>query len=308
MRQLCHVESEKERNALISFLWKNDIECQVYRDNEVWIFDENLLRKASILADAYFKNPAIISGKKEELGTPTNDSSRPLDPPQSENSPAQKPRFVRPKFSDISSSQSSKRISNVSTATNIESSVWLTWAFVVACVLATYLPEVPSYAWIRPKLLFSEQHFSRGFPEIVAGEYWRLITPIFMHGGNIHILFNMMWLIQLGLQIEIIEGKRNLLIITLIFAVACNCAQYLVSGPNFLGYSGVVYGILSYIWMKVRYSKKYVYVLPESTVYFMIIWMLICLVGIFPGVANTQHVVGFLMGLAVGYVSAVLEK
>jgi membrane associated rhomboid family serine protease len=307
MRQLCHVESEKERNALISFLWKNDIECQVYRDNEVWVFDENQLRKASILADAYFKNPAVVSEKKEELASITNDSTEPLAT-SVENTPQSKPRFVRPKFSDISTSQSAKKISSVLTASSIESSVWLTWVFVVACVLATYLPEVPSYAWIRPKLLFSEQYFSRGFPEIVAGEYWRLITPIFMHGGFIHILFNMMWLIQLGLQIEVIEGKRNLFFITIIFAVACNCAQYLVSGPNFLGYSGVVYGILSYIWMKVRYSKKYVYVLPESTVYFMIIWMLICLVGIIPGVANTQHVVGFLMGIAVGYLSAVLEK
>jgi GlpG protein len=141
----------------------------------------------------------------------------------------------------------------------------------------------------------------RGFSEILSGEVWRLVTPIFLHGNGLHLGFNMLWLYQLGRQIELFQGSRLLFLQVVLFAVICNTSQYLVSGPAFLGMSGVVYGLLGYIWMMARYDIKHRYELNSQTIMIMVIWMVICLVGIIPNVANTQHVMGFISGTLWGF-------
>ena len=59
--------------------------------------------------------------------------------------------------------------------------------------------------------------------------------------------------------------------------------------------------MLTYIWMMAQYSTISRYDMHQQTVYFMLGWLLLCFTGIFGPVANTQHVVGFLLGIAWGY-------
>jgi GlpG protein len=68
-----------------------------------------------------------------------------------------------------------------------------------------------------------------------------------------------------------------------------------------MGMSGVVYGLLGYIWMMSKYKAGTQYGLPQQTVGFMLIWLVICLIGLIPNVANTQHVVGLLLGVTWGF-------
>ena len=91
--------------------------------------------------------------------------------------------------------------------------------------------------------------------ELKQGEIWRPVTPIFMHFGIIHILFNMMWLKELGTMIEFKNGSLKMLLMVLIIAVVSNVGQDYYKGPYFGGMSGVVYGLFGYIWMKSRYFR-----------------------------------------------------
>src|SRR5215813_411639 len=114
--------------------------------------------------------------------------------------------------------------------------------------------------------------------------------------------FNMLWLYQLGGQIETQESSRSVAVMVLVFASLCNTAQYLVSGPLFVGMSGVVYGLLGYIWMMTRFQVGTRYMLSEQTVTLMLLWLGFGLVGIIPHIANTEHVVGMLLGVVWGFV------
>lgn len=76
------------------------------------------------------------------------------------------------------------------------------------------------------------------FEKIRQGELWRVFSPCLLHLNVFHLFFNMIWLVILGKMIEEKIGALRYLSLILIVAVASNTAQYLVSGPNFIGISG----------------------------------------------------------------------
>jgi GlpG protein len=138
-------------------------------------------------------------------------------------------------------------------------------------------------------------------PEVLHGQIWRLVTPIFLHGGPLHLLFNMIWLHQLGPQIEARRGSARFLGLVVAIAVVSNVAQYLGNGPGFGGMSGVVFGLFGYIWMKSRFEASSGFFMHPQTVVFMLFWAAICTVGVVANVANWAHGVGLATGMAIGY-------
>ncbi|MCP4726093.1 MAG: rhomboid family intramembrane serine protease [bacterium] len=147
-----------------------------------------------------------------------------------------------------------------------------------------------------------------GLPDVFSGELWRLLTPMFIHFGIMHILFNMLWLKDLGSQIEFKQSSRFFVILVVVLAAGSNVAQYIVSGPNFGGMSGVVYGLLGYIWMRGKHDPASGLFLERNIVIFMIVWFFLCMTGLMGNIANTAHGAGLLIGMAWGYISAMNAK
>jgi GlpG protein len=136
--------------------------------------------------------------------------------------------------------------------------------------------------------------------DIRNGEVWRLVTPMFVHFTVIHLLFNMMWLHQLGSQLENYAGRWKYVALILALAVASSLMQALVARhPSFGGMSGVVYGLFGFIWMRVRYYPADGFVLGRQAVVMMMIWFFFCFA--MGGVANGGHAGGLFLGLAIGY-------
>ncbi|HEY2838813.1 MAG TPA: rhomboid family intramembrane serine protease [Pirellulales bacterium] len=133
---------------------------------------------------------------------------------------------------------------------------------------------------------------------------WRLVTPIFLHFGLPHFLFNMMALFTFGSQIEMRRGAWFMLFLTIVVAAISNWAQYDLGGENvnrsFGGMSGVVYGMFGYIWMKSRYDPASRFYMPHNGVLWMLGWLVVCMLGIFGSVANVAHIVGLAMGMILG--------
>lgn len=139
---------------------------------------------------------------------------------------------------------------------------------------------------------------------LLQGEYWRLFTPMFLHFGAIHIIFNALWFWFLGSRIENAYGSWALLALVLAMGVTSNVAQALVSFPiPFGGLSGVVYGLLAFVWLHWRVRRIPSFYLPPALFPLMVAFLLIGWTGaldllIDGSVANTAHTAGFVSGLA----------
>lgn len=139
-----------------------------------------------------------------------------------------------------------------------------------------------------------------GFEQIAGGQLWRLFTPALLHFSLLHLLFNLLWLYDLGGQIERVKGRLALVLLFLVGAALSCAAQNLVSGPNFGGMSGVNYALFGFVWMRQRFSPLDGLALAPNSVPYMLGWLVLCMTGMVGPVANTAHVVGLVVGVVAG--------
>lgn len=155
---------------------------------------------------------------------------------------------------------------------------------------------------------FITEYLNAGLPEIRGGQLWRLITPIFLHFAWFHLLFNGIWMWQLGSVIERRLGPWDLGVLVVTIGIGSNVAQFLSAGPLFGGLSGVVYGLLGYFWVQGRFNPRFGLVLNNTVVYLMLGWFVLCWVGIIPNVANWAHTAGLGLGMSAAWVSYKLGR
>ena len=135
------------------------------------------------------------------------------------------------------------------------------------------------------------------------------MTPIFLHFGPLHLLFDMYMLYLLGSLVEARRGSWLLAGLVLASAVASNVGQYWQHGPNFGGMSGVDYALFGYCWMQSRFDPRRDIFISPRTVAMLMLWLFICMFSKSAGdIANTAHVVGLAIGLAAGYLPVVLRR
>lgn len=180
------------------------------------------------------------------------------------------------------------------------------------------------YDWVVLKLDGKDTSNAEGplFTRIREGEVWRLFTPCLMHTNLLHILFNMLWLWYLGRPIEQRIGPLRMLVLTLVVGIFSNTLQYVMSGPFFIGYSGVVMGLAGFTWMRERVAPWEGYPLNKATIAFLLLFILAIFalqVGSFfvqaftalefsPNIANTAHIAGAVVGAVLGRLSFFAQR
>lgn len=284
MRQIGHLENESTARTFGNFLYVQGVENEVEHDDghgwAVWIHAEDeLARAAKLLAE--FR--ADHSNPRYNTAAAGADELRAL---AEKERAAYAKRVVTPRQLF---------------GTRLGSSP-LSLVLIVASAVVFFLSDFGRDPQPILRLFFSEQ--LRGMPEILHGEVWRLVTPMLIHFGAMHIFFNLMWLRDLGGMIERQQGSLHLALLVGVIAVASNTAQYFIGGPSFGGMSGVVYGLLGYVWMKGKFDPASGYFLHPQTVMMMIIWYFLCLTGFVGHIANTVHTVGLGLGMAWGWLSS----
>jgi GlpG protein len=138
------------------------------------------------------------------------------------------------------------------------------------------------------------------------GELWRVFTPIFPHGNTLHLLFNVLAIIQLGQIVERMEGTLRFAIFVLITAVVSSLLQGLLPEkffgyPFFGGLSGVVFGLFGFLLMKSNLRPELGVRLSQTSVIIMLGWMVAGFTGMMGPIANMAHLGGFLAGVVLAY-------
>lgn len=169
--------------------------------------------------------------------------------------------------------------------------------------------------WVRLPAQFARLTVPTGFlPEVLQGQIWRLFTPVLMHApiydprtnsifGILHIAFNMYWLRILGTWVEVRVRSRAFLGLVVLIGIGSNLLQYSMKGPFFVGMSGVVYGLLGYIWVQGKWNPAWPELNPQSML-IMMIWLVLGFTGQLGPIANYAHLGGLIMGVALGALSA----
>ena len=126
----------------------------------------------------------------------------------------------------------------------------------------------------------------------------------------LHLVFNLMWLYDLGATIESRWRARHLVVLVVIIGFLANGAQYLINWDfqhgftttNALsgGMSGVVYGLFGYIWIRGRREPRLNLHLQQQTVVLMLGWLVFCMTGMIGRIGNSAHLVGLLVGVVAG--------
>lgn len=143
-----------------------------------------------------------------------------------------------------------------------------------------------------------------GFHGKDPNQWFRFITPIFLHAGLVHFLLNMLAQWILSAQIEREMGSSGFLITYFSAGIFGNVlgGNFSLVGVPSLGASGAIFGTLAVTWVDLIAHWHYHY-RPVRRLVFMTIELLIGFaIGYIPFVDNFAHIGGFLMGLLTGVI------
>ncbi|MBK3494512.1 rhomboid family intramembrane serine protease [Viridibacillus sp. YIM B01967] len=137
---------------------------------------------------------------------------------------------------------------------------------------------------------------------IADGEYWRLVTPIFLHAGLLHLLFNMFSLYLFGPELEKIAGKMRFFTIYFIAGLMGNVLTYLIQPPSYVsvGASGAIFGIFGAFAALVYYTRNTMPQLKQTIMPIIVISLVMTFLQ--SNINVTAHVAGMVTGFIIGLI------
>ncbi|NPC93311.1 rhomboid family intramembrane serine protease [Bacillus sp. WMMC1349] len=175
-----------------------------------------------------------------------------------------------------------------------------TWFFAILQIIMFLLLEISGGSQnIETLILFGAKVNTL----ILDGEWWRLLTPIVLHIGFIHLLFNTFALLSVGAAAERVFGSFRFLVIYILAGVFGSVGSFLFSPYLSAGASGAIFGCLGAL-LYLAFSNKQAFLKTIGTNIAVIIILNLGLGFTISNIDNAGHigglVGGFLTALAVG--------
>jgi membrane associated rhomboid family serine protease len=167
-------------------------------------------------------------------------------------------------------------------------------------VFAYMLLREPSSLFV-PSLDFVRAFGSKSVADIAAGEYWRFLTPMFVHIGLLHFFFNAMGLYYIGYQLEHILGSRWFIGLYLAAGFIGNLTSCVFSLSLSAGASGALFGLLGAGYrleglVSDAFDQAGVNVRPRRGIYSGMVITNIVLGLVIPVIDNAAHIGGLISG------------
>jgi len=296
MRSIGEIDNEDQAKRFGDYLLVSGIPCDIEDEEDgtwsIWVHDDDQIEKAEAELSQFNQEPEDSRYKEAKTK-------------------AEKIRLEEAKADELAA----KRQIDVRTQVfgqEAGATPYLTYFMIGLCVLAAFFTKVGTAPEANAQWTITEYvmdgsmiRWLPGLPEIRSGHLWRVITPIFLHFGFMHIIFNLYWLHYLGGGLEGRLGMFKFALFILFTAALSNIGQYIVEGsPSFGGMSGVNYALFGYIWIRGDRDPSFGIQLDRSTITLLLIWFAICFTGLVGNIANTAHTVGLVAGAAWGWFAA----
>lgn len=188
---------------------------------------------------------------------------------------------------------------------------WFTYLMVVAnCFMFLYTMYVANFQFeslnvnplFGPSTAVLVKLGAKWYPYIIAGDWWRLIAPMFLHAGLVHLGFNMLTLWRIGSSIEETFGLFRTALIYLLSGVSGVVASC-VFNPSTVGVgaSGAIYGLVGALFGDFFQNHKTI--VEGKCVYFLNLVFSLAFgiaLGLLPIIDNWAHIGGLVAGFLLG--------
>ena len=160
-------------------------------------------------------------------------------------------------------------------------------------------------------IAFALQNLTGGFTELFVLNFyalygfqvWRFLTAIFLHGGIVHLLYNLFALLFFGFILERKIGSRNFLIVFFISGIIGNIIAINFYSSS-LGASGAIYGILGCLAIINPMMMVFAFGILMPMFIAAIVWIIGDLMGVFgfggSNIGYIAHLGGVFVGIAAG--------
>jgi membrane associated rhomboid family serine protease len=140
-------------------------------------------------------------------------------------------------------------------------------------------------------------------PYILDGQAWRIFTPMFLHVGIVHLLFNLFFSLRIGLFLEKQHGYFRIMPIYLLCGLHGNILSAIfLPGVASVGASSALFGFYGIMVADLLQNWEDIH-RPGRSFAGLILQILVSLViGLLPGIDNFAHIGGLIMGIASGFV------
>lgn len=133
-------------------------------------------------------------------------------------------------------------------------------------------------------------------PAIIDGEWWRIVTSMFMHIGIIHLGMNMLALYYLGTAVEQIFGLTRFMVMYMLAGIGAGIASFALTNSVSAGASGAIFGMFgALLYFGVIHRKLFLQTMGTSILF--IIGINLVFGFTVPAIDNSAHIGGLIAGL-----------
>jgi rhomboid protease GluP len=171
----------------------------------------------------------------------------------------------------------------------------VTYSLIFVTVVAYILQQVTT-SLLGNDLLFA--YGGKVNEYILAGQYWRLITPVFLHGSITHLLFNMYALYIIGKELELYYGHLEFTILYFLSGIGGTLFSYFLTPSPALGASGAIFGLIAADAIMMYKNKEILGPGAKNMLRRSVMIIVVNLIiGLSPGIDNWGHVGGMITGV-----------
>ena len=175
-------------------------------------------------------------------------------------------------------------------------------ALLIIAILIGFLIEIQKGALRDPRIL---TYLGAIWAPLILGEgqWWRLLSAMFLHGDALHLLMNLIALFQLGSLYELMFGTKRFTIIYFVTGLVASLTSMFITGGPSVGASGAVFGIMGAFIFSIRRSPRWRHERAARGIVSQLIFWVVANIAIalkVPQIDLAAHMGGLVAGLILG--------